>query len=122
MNNETLTPIVVEREMERIRQERETFDQHKRHENLWFGLRLTMGFSSVLLLISIMIVSSIILFNNDKFPSNVVTAAGAALFVDILGLLIGVWKIALNPNFLTKLTPVTDTSLTTSDHERPQRP
>lgn len=115
MINKNLTPIMIEREMERTRQERETFDQHKKHENRWFGLRLTMGYASVILLASVMIVSSIILFNNDKFPPNVVTAAGAALFVDILGLLVGVWKIALNPNFLTKLHPVTNSNLLSSD-------
>jgi hypothetical protein len=38
-------------------------------------------------------------------------SAGAALFVDVLGLLVGVWKIALNPGLATKLQPVTTTKL-----------
>jgi hypothetical protein len=118
MSDNNLTPIMIEREMERTRQERETFDQHKKQENLWFGLRLTMGYASVVLLVSVMIVSSVILFNNDKFPASVVTAAGAALFVDVLGLLVGVWKIALNPSFLTKLEPVTDSNLQPADDSR----
>ena len=41
------------------------------------------------------------------FPVGVVTTAGAALFVDVLGLLIAVWKIALNPDFHAKLSPIT---------------
>jgi uncharacterized membrane protein YqjE len=124
MPNADLTPIMIEREMERTRQDRETFDQHKKHENRWFMLRLTMGYTSIFLLASIMAVSSIILFNNDKFPASVVTSAGAALFVDVLGLIIGVWKIALNPDFLTKLKPITNSTLsgstTTTDNDQTQ--
>jgi hypothetical protein len=93
--------------MERLRQERETFNQHKAHEDRWFLLRLVMGYSSVVLLGAVMVVSSYVLLNNTAFPAGVVTAAGGALFVDVLGLLLGVWKIALNPNFLAKLGPVT---------------
>lgn len=107
MNTPDLSPVVLERAMERLRQERETFNQHKTHEDRWFRLRLVMGYASVMLLSVVMVVSSYILLNNKLFPSGVVTAAGAALFVDVLGLLIGVWKIALNPNFLAKLGPVT---------------
>lgn len=103
-----VTSIEVERALERMRQERETFDQRKAHENRWFILRLVMGYSAVFLLGTVCVVSAIILFNNKSFPDNVVIAAGAALFVDILGLLISVWKIALNPEFMTKLKPVTE--------------
>ncbi len=70
-----------------------------------------MGYSSVLLLGAIMAVASYVLFNSATFPATVVTAAGAALFVDVLGLLIAVWKIALNPNFYARLAPVTRIAL-----------
>jgi hypothetical protein len=70
-----------------------------------------MGYSSIILLLSIMIIASYILINNATYSATVVTAAGGALFVDVLGLLIGVWKIALNPNFLAKLSPVTKAEL-----------
>ncbi len=97
----------IERIKERLRQERETFDQHKAHENRWFQLRLVMGYASVVLLAAIMVISSVILFNHQSYSSNVVTAAGAALFVDALGLVISIWKIVFNPDFMTKLAPVT---------------
>ncbi|MFN3308680.1 MAG: hypothetical protein ACK44E_05660, partial [Anaerolineales bacterium] len=71
----------IEQIKERLRQERETFDQHKAHENRWFQLRLIMGYSSVVLLAAIIVISSIILFNHQAYSSSVVTAAGAALFV-----------------------------------------
>lgn len=111
MNNQELSPIVIEQVMERLRQERETFNQQKSHEERWFILRLVMGYSSVALLTSVMIIASYILINSASFSGTVVTAAGGALFVDVLGLLVSVWKIALNPNFLAKLSPVTQAEL-----------
>lgn len=111
MNSEDLTPIMIERSMEGIRQERETFNQLRKHENLWFYLRLSMGYSSIILLGAIIIIAVIIIYNSEKYSTSVVSAAGAALFVDVFGLLVGVWKIALNPNFMTKLKPITDINL-----------
>lgn len=110
-NNGELTPVMLERASEQLRQERETFDQAKKQEHLWFVLRLSMGFSSIVLLSAVMFVAVYILFNYAVFPTAVVTTAGAALFADVLGLLIGVWKIALNPKSVTKLQPVTQSSI-----------
>lgn len=110
MSDLDLNPVVIERAMERLRQERETFNQHKAHEDRWFVLRIVMGYSSVGLLAAIMVLCSYILLNNAVFSAAVVASAGAALFGDVLGLLVGVWKIALNPNFLAKLVPVTSVS------------
>lgn len=101
-----LTPIEFERAAERVRQERETFDQRKRHDNLWFILKLIMGFFSIILLAAVLIISTYILFNHTRFPISVVTSAGVALFADILGLIISVWKIVLNPQTVTRLEPV----------------
>ena len=66
-----------------------------------------MGYSSVVLLVAIMVVSSYILFNNASFSNTVVVAAGAALFADTLGLIVSIWKVVFNPNFMTKLAPIT---------------
>lgn len=110
-NNGELTPVMLERASEQLRQERETFDQSKKQEHLWFVLRLSMGFSSIVLLSAVMFIAVYILFNHEAFPTAVVTSAGAALFADVLGLLIGVWKIALNPKSVTKLQPVTQSSI-----------
>ena len=98
---------VIERIKERLRQERETFDQHKAHENRWFFLRLVMGYSSVVLLVTILAVSSYILFKNAYFSNTVVTAAGGALFADTLGLIISIWRVVFNPDFMTNLAPIT---------------
>ncbi len=109
MNKDDFLPVILERESEKLRQEKETFDQRKEQENRWFKLRLIMGYSAVVLLAAIMVVSSFIVLNYKEFPAFVVTAAGGALFGDVLGLLICVWKIVLNPNFMTKLEPATIT-------------
>jgi len=107
MENDILTPIEIERAMEQLRQEREVFDQRKAQEGRWFFLRLTMGYASVILLVAVIIVSALVLFNSDKFADFTVKAAGAALFADVVGLLVGVWKIVLKPDFMTKLAPET---------------
>lgn len=107
MNNNT-PGLSLERAAEQIRQERETFEQRKRHEHMWFGLRLAMGISSIILLAAIMVLCAVILLNPSSYPVNVVTAAGVALLTDVLGLLIGVWKIVLNSESITQLEPVTN--------------
>ena len=115
MNDNDLLPVMLARASEKLRQEQETFNQKKVHENRWFVLRLVMGYSSVMLLATIMVIASYILLNSKEFYMEVVVTAGGALFADILGLFIGVWKIALNPNFLTKLEPVTEIKLPNID-------
>ncbi len=99
--------IERERAIESLRQQKETFEQMKKHESRWFALRLIMGYSSVILLAMIMVISCSVLFNSSLYPTSVVTVACTALFVDVLGLLTSVWKIVLNPSLITKLQPVT---------------
>jgi hypothetical protein len=106
---EYLVPIMLERETEKLRQEKETFDRRKDQEKRWFRLRLVMGYSAVILLLAIMFVSSWIVLNHQAFPGSVVAGASAAFFGDVLGLLICVWKIVLNPSFMTKPEPTTST-------------
>jgi len=102
------TQIQIQKAVEKIRQESETFDQLKIHDRQWFILRLIMGYSAVVLLVAILVISAIIIFNFDHFTEKIVSWAGPALFVDILGLIFTVWKVVLNPNFATKLAPITD--------------
>ena len=92
---------------QRLLQEAEAFKQHKQHENNWFRLRLIMGYSSIILLSIVMAISSHILLNHESFPNLVITSAGAALFVDVLGLLIAIWRIVFNADFKSRLSPVT---------------
>jgi hypothetical protein len=117
MNTLTTNSTIIARASEQLRQERETFDQRKKHESMWFVLRLIMGYASVLLLSVILIVASYIIFHSDRFSATVITAASAALFVDALGLVVAVWKIVLNPDFYASLSPVTQASMSDSRAE-----
>jgi hypothetical protein len=108
MKEDNWDPVRLERAAEQLRQEKEAFESARRQDSLWFNLRLVMGYASIVLLISIMLIASYILLNSDRFPKEVLISAGAALFTDILGLLLGVWKIVLNPKFHTGLAPTTN--------------
>ena len=112
MANDDTTPIRIERAMEQLRQEREVFDQRKNQESHWFLLQLAMGYASVFLLVAVIVISALVLFNAEKFPEFAVKAAGVALFTDVVGLLVGVWKIVLQPDFMMKLAPETQEELT----------
>ncbi|MGB6068188.1 MAG: hypothetical protein WBG50_25555 [Desulfomonilaceae bacterium] len=111
MPNDEITPIKLERAMEQLRQEREIFDQRKKHEARWFALRLIMGYSSIILLFSVIAISAVVIFNASQMSEFTVKAAGAALFTDVVGLLISVWKVVLNPDFMAKLSPETQEKL-----------
>jgi hypothetical protein len=95
---------------ERLRQERETFDQHKSHENRWFTLRLTMGYAAVVALLAVFAVCVLVFLNHATLPSVIVASASAAFFGDVVGLVVTVWKVVFNPDFMTQLTPVTQSS------------
>jgi hypothetical protein len=99
--------FVLARAEEQLRQERETFDQQRRQDHLWFTLRLAVGYSSILLLGAIVSACILIIAHEPMFPPAVVMSATGVLFSDVLGLLVTVWKVVLNPGRLTRLGPVT---------------
>jgi hypothetical protein len=115
MTRSSVQPIEIERAMEQLRQEREVFEQRKAQEARCFSLRLTMGYVSVLLLFAVILICAAVLFNPERFSDFTVKSAAAALFVDVVGLLVAVWKIALKPDFLTKLEPETRQDLLNAD-------
>ena len=106
MSNTDLSPQSLLRLEEQLRQERETFDHRKGQDARWFVLRLRMGYTAAVMLPVIALACAYVLFNNAAFPTTVVGSAGAALLADILGLLVAVWKVVLNPGSVTRLEPV----------------
>jgi hypothetical protein len=96
-----------QRDDERLRQERETFDQHKSHENRWFALRLAMGYSSVAALLGVFLVCVYVFLNYSALPEVIVTSAAAAFFGDVVAAVVMVWRVVLNPDFMTSLAPLT---------------
>ena len=91
---------------EQLRQERKVFDQTLTHSERWFTLRLRLGYLAAVLLPSFFLLSSYIVINYDKYPGGVITAASGALFADVLGLILSVWKLVLNPDSLPKAKPL----------------
>ena len=114
-----LDVVRIEQATERLRQESETFDQRKSHQERWFKLRLSMEYASVVVLPAIAVGCALILFDNQDFPDAVVTAAAGALFADVLGLMLAVWRIVLNPGSITNLEPVTSDNLGSHDVDEP---
>ena len=79
-------PTKILRTEERLRQERETFDQTKLHTARWFNLRLCMGYIAACLLPTVAVACGYILFQHEVFPTSVVVSAGGTVIVDVLGL------------------------------------
>ena len=92
---------------ESLRQQRQTFDQRREHDERWFTLRLRMGYIAAFVLPALAIACCYILFWNEVFPTMVVSAASVTLFVDVAGLVAAVWKIVLSPGAVTRLEPIT---------------
>ena len=106
MTESKMTAAKLLRLEEQVRQEQETFNLRKEHEERWFSLRLRMGYIAVIALPLFLIVCSYVIYNNESFPDSVVTLAASALLVDILGLVISVWKLVLNPSSISKTEPI----------------
>lgn len=108
MSDITADAIALESAMERLRQERETFNQALAHQERWFLLRLTMGYAAVVLLPLIAILCGYIVFSPEHYSAATVSIATGALLTDVLGLFASIWKVVLNPASIGKLSPVTD--------------
>ena len=106
MNNIDLSPQTLLRLEEQLRQERETFDHRKGQDTRWFVLRLRMGYTAAVMLPLVAVACGYVLFKHANFPTTVVVSAGTALLADVLGLLVAVWKVVLNPGSVTRLEPV----------------
>jgi hypothetical protein len=107
MSGPTIDPSSLLETEERLRQERETFNQRKSHEERWFSLRLRMGYAAVVMLPSIAVFCGSVLWSHDGYPTGIVTAAGTTLFADVVGFMIAVWRVVLSPAAVTRLEPVT---------------
>lgn len=108
MSDITADAIALESAMERLRQERETFNQALIHQKRWFILRLSMGYAAVVLLPIIAILCGYIAFAPENYSTTTVNIATGALFTDVLGLFASIWKVVLSPASIGELSPVTD--------------
>jgi hypothetical protein len=92
---------------ERLRQERETFDQMKVQSERWFSLRLAMAYATIVILFAIATVAAWITLHPVIYSPATVSIAAAALFADTLGLAIAIFRLVLRPQTTSPLRPVT---------------
>jgi uncharacterized membrane protein YqjE len=98
--------VVFAQAAERLRQERELFDQRKAQDRKTFVLRLTMGWTAVGLLVAICAFAGYIIINHDEYGAATVTAATTALLLEALGLVGAIWRGTLGKG-PTELEPTT---------------
>lgn len=101
------TTLFLNRSREALRQETETFDQRKNHDERWFTLRERIGNAAIIFLSGLAIFCICIILAWRFFPPVVVTGAVGALFADVIGVVVGIWKTVINPSSITQLEPVT---------------
>src|SRR4051812_30889743 len=92
---------------ERLRQERETFDQQKLHAAKYFVVRLAMAWVVVISLPAILVTCIVIITLHGHFSDETVTAATTGLLVDGLASLFSLYKVMISGDASVSLTPVT---------------
>lgn len=107
MTSQVESTLAIAQLQERLRQERETFNQKKSQDQKWFVVRIAMACIAVVLLPAIAVVSGYVLLNPGGLPDAVLLSAGGAFFVDALGLVIAIWKLVMGTG-PGELAPVTE--------------
>ena len=97
----------AERAREQLRQERETFEQTRAQVGRWFHLRLCMGYVGIALMGLIAAVSTYVILNPDRYAGHVLGIAATALLVDLVGLVVSIFRLVLHHGSMAKLEPVT---------------
>ena len=97
------------RAREQLRQERETFHQAKSHGARWFTLRLAMGYAGIGLLLAIALVSGYILPHPASYAPATIVIAETTLLMDVLGLVVSIFKLVLQQGSAVPLKPVIGT-------------
>jgi hypothetical protein len=92
---------------ERLRQERETFDQAKQQDRQYFFIRLAMGWVVVFTLPAIMAICIAIVCLHRHFAGGTVTMATATLLVDGAGTIFSFYRLVLSRDAVRSLAPVT---------------
>jgi hypothetical protein len=117
MPSETPDEVKIQRAYENFRQERETFDQLKKHDEYWFILKMIMGGCSVFVMIVVLFFSIYIIINNSSFPQYIVYTGGGGFIIDIIASSASVWKLTMNPKSMSELKPITSISPIDNEEE-----
>lgn len=81
---------------EKIRQEKITFEVRKQHIQNLNMLRIIMGYSSIFVLIVIIVMCVYIFCESEKFESLIVRSAAIAFFVDFFSLIVLTYKMVFS--------------------------
>jgi hypothetical protein len=98
-------------ETEQLRQEKETFDQAKSDTQSWSKLRLSMGWTALVLLPTLAAAAIFILIEHDHFSTVATTSAAATVLLQTVTLVVAVWRLVLGsgPAPLAPVTKPADT-------------
>ncbi|HEX5257765.1 MAG TPA: hypothetical protein VFW35_03160 [Sphingomicrobium sp.] len=94
------------RASERLRQERETFDQLKSHDRCWFRLRLAAATILIAALIAVLVVAAHVVLSPASYSSGAVVLAAVLLLADIACLAGGVCLVVVRDG-QSRLSPTT---------------
>ncbi len=94
------------RDLERLRQERESFDLNKGQHSGWFRVQMVTICVVLALLVGVAIMCAFIILNAVQFTAVAVGAAAAALFGDIVTLGVILVRLVLSPQKRPSLEPI----------------
>jgi hypothetical protein len=118
--NVTFETIALVRAQEQLRQERDTFDSQMRQYKRNCLLRITMGWLAALLLPSIAAVCAWLVTQDDGVSARTQELATAALLVDVLGVVLSVWRGVVGSAPVAPVLPVTNGAVPDVAHPRPE--
>jgi hypothetical protein len=95
------------RDREQLRQEREAFEQVRRHGASWFRLRLIICYAIVLMLYVSGAVSSYILLHPVDYSAEILGVAATTLLVDMVAMAATTFRLVLRRDDAFRLKPIT---------------
>lgn len=112
MADGTINAVRLAQAEERLRQQRLMADEKIARARAFRRLQIAAGWTAVLMLPSIATVCVIIIIEYQKVPNQLLTGASAALFVDVLGLLVAAYRSMIVQKVPDEpLSPVTEAPL-----------
>jgi hypothetical protein len=87
--------VIIAQAQQRLSQEQQVFVRRMERDKALFRLQLCCGWVVLVLLPVVAVVSVVIMINYRAVPASMLTAACAAFFVDVLGLLVAAYKTLL---------------------------
>lgn len=78
--------MMGQRVSERLRQQRETFDQLKAHDAFWFKLRLATGLVAIIAQLVVLFVAARVVLTPSQYSEIAIILAAVVILADIAGL------------------------------------